>query len=418
MRPDATRRGATPGERKGFLPGATINPAAAADVEASLQPLRDADEQLRPRPPVVTVMGHVDHGKTSLLDALRATDVAAHEAGGITQHIGAYQVKLASGDAITFIDTPGHASFSEMRARGANLTDIVVLVVAADDGVMEQTVEAIRHAQAADVPIVVAINKADLPGADPQRVRRELLNHGIVVEEMGGEVLVVEVSAKARINLEKLLEAILLQAELLELRAAPARSAAGVVVEARLDRGRGPVATLLVQRGRLRAGDAVVAGCEWGRVRALTNERGEQLEQAGPSTPAEVLGLSGTPNPGDRFAVVESEARARAISQARHAARRAACLAGSGRRTLADMLARIKTGDTKELPIVITMPARPTKFSCTSGDARNASRDILIPHALPMRRIEFALAESGRASAPAGPARAFLGAVLICSSDR
>jgi translation initiation factor IF-2 len=352
--------------------------AAAADVEASLQALKVTDEELRPRPPVVTVMGHVDHGKTSLLDALRATDVAAHETGGITQHIGAYQVKLASGDAITFIDTPGHAAFSEMRARGANLTDIVVLVVAAADGVKEQTVEAIRHAQAADVPIVVAINKTDLPGADPQRVKRELLNHGIVVEEMGGEVLAVEVSAKTRTNLDRLLEAILLQAELRELRANPARSAEGVVVEAKLDRSRGPVATLLVQRGTLRAGDAVVAGCEWGRVRALTNGRGERLEQAGPGTPAEVLGLSAAPNAGDRFAVVQSEARAREISAARQAARRVADLAGSGRRTLADMLARIKQGKTKELPVVIKADAQGSLEAITGSLGRLSNEEVAL----------------------------------------
>jgi translation initiation factor IF-2 len=352
--------------------------AAAADVDAGPQATKDDDEELRPRPPVITVMGHVDHGKTSLLDALRETDVAAHEAGGITQHIGAYQVKLASGEAITLIDTPGHAAFSEMRARGANLTDIVVLVVAADDGVMQQTVEAIRHAQAAEVPIVVAINKTDLLGADPQRVKRELLNHGIAVEEMGGEVLAVEVSAKTRRNLDRLLETILLQAELLELRANPARSAEGVVVEAKLDRGRGPLATLLVQRGTLRTGDAVVAGCEWGRVRALINERGQPIEQAGPSTPAEVMGLSDAPNAGDRFAVVESEARAREISATRQAARRAADLAGSGRRTLQDMLARIKEGETKELPVVIKADVQGSVEAITGSLRRLAHDEVAL----------------------------------------
>ena len=248
---------------------------SAADVELGISSGPDEGTSLQPRPPVVTVMGHVDHGKTSLLDALRATDVASHEAGGITQHIGAYQVTLDSGDKITFIDTPGHAAFTEMRARGANVTDIVVLVVAADDGIMEQTVEAINHAKAAQVPIIVAINKMDRPDADAGRVKNELLQHDLVVEEMGGEILAIEVSAKEHTNLDKLSEAILLQAELLELAANPDRNAEGAVIEAKLERGRGPVATVLVQRGTLRVGDIFVAGSEWGRVRALVNDRGE-----------------------------------------------------------------------------------------------------------------------------------------------
>src|SRR5690242_8578675 len=246
---------------------------------------------LKNRAPVVTILGHVDHGKTSLLDAIRQTDIAAHEAGGITQHIGAYQVVRPSGQRITFIDTPGHAAFTEMRARGANLTDIVILVVAADDGIMQQTIEAINHAKAAQVPIIVAINKIDKPDARPERIRQELLQHGLVPEELGGEVQTVEVSAKEKINLDKLEESVLLQAEILELKANPDRPGTGTVIEARLERGRGAVATLLVQRGTIRVGDIFVAGTEWGRVRALISDRGDSLGEAGPSAPIEVLGL-------------------------------------------------------------------------------------------------------------------------------
>src|SRR5439155_4115914 len=266
-----------------------------ADVEIGLRGEEDEPEALEPRAPVVTVMGHVDHGKTSLLDALRETDVAGGEAGGITQHIGAYRVTLKGGKQITFIDTPGHQAFTAMRARGANVTDIVVLVVAADDGIMEQTVEAIRHAKAADVPIIVAINKMDRPDARPERVRQELLQHELVVEELGGEVLDVEVSALKKTNLDKLQESILLQAELLDLKTNPDRAAEGVVLEAKLERGRGPVATVLVQRGTLHVGEIFVTGSEWGRVRALVDERGQTLREAGPSTPLEVLGLNGLP---------------------------------------------------------------------------------------------------------------------------
>ena len=268
------------------------------DVELGLEGATDADAELLARPPVVTVMGHVDHGKTSLLDALRSTDVAAGEAGGITQHIGAYQVELATGERITFIDTPGHAAFTAMRARGASVTDIVVLVVAADDGVMPQTIEAIRHAKAAKAPIIVAINKMDKPDANPDRVRQELLSHEIVVEEMGGETQDVEVSATKKTGLDKLQEAILLQAEILDLRANPDRPAEGSVIESRLDRGRGPVATVLVQRGTLRQGDIVVAGAEWGRVRAMLDDKGRQMKEAGPSAPVEILGLDGVPTRG------------------------------------------------------------------------------------------------------------------------
>ncbi len=298
-------------------------------------------------------MGHVDHGKTSLLDALRETDVAGGEAGGITQHIGAYRVMLKSGRQITFIDTPGHQAFTAMRARGANITDIVVLVVAADDGIMEQTVEAIRHAKAAEVPIIVAINKIDRPDAKPDRVRQELLQHEIVVEEMGGDVLDVEVSALKKTNLDKLEEAILLQAELLDLKTNPERPAEGVVLEAKLERGRGPVATVLIQRGTLRIGDIFVSGSEWGRVRALVDERGQNLREAGPATPIEVLGLNGLPLAGDDFVVVENEGRAREVTDFRARRRRDAAAATGGRGTLEQMFSQIAAGAAKELPVVV-----------------------------------------------------------------
>ncbi|MCH8924566.1 MAG: translation initiation factor IF-2 [Proteobacteria bacterium] len=326
---------------------------SAADVELGISSGPDEGASLQPRPPVVTVMGHVDHGKTSLLDALRATDVASHEAGGITQHIGAYQVALDSGDKITFIDTPGHAAFTEMRARGANVTDIVVLVVAADDGIMEQTVEAINHAKAAQVPIIVAINKMDRPDADAGRVKNELLQHELVVEEMGGEILAIEVSAKEHTNLDKLAEAILLQAELLELAANPDRNAEGAVIEAKIERGRGPVATVLIQRGTLRVGDIFVAGSEWGRVRALVNDRGETVEEAGPSLPVEVWGLNGIPLAGDDLVVVESDGQAREVADFRSQRKRELEIASSSRSTLEQMLSRIREGATKELPVVI-----------------------------------------------------------------
>jgi translation initiation factor IF-2 len=326
---------------------------AAADIEIGLEGESDEVEALQSRPPVVTIMGHVDHGKTSLLDALRQTDVAVHEAGGITQHIGAYQVQLPSKQRITFIDTPGHAAFTEMRARGANITDIVVLVVAADDGIMEQTVEAIRHARAAAVPVIVAINKMDKPDANPGRVRQELLQHELVVEEMGGDVLDVEVSAKTKLGLDKLEEAILLQAEILDLKANPDRPADGAVVEARLERGRGPVATLLVQRGTLKVGDIFVAGIEWGRVRALVNDRGETVETAGPAAPVEVLGLQGAPMAGDRFTVVESETRAREISEYRQQLLREKQVTAGARGTLEQMFEKIAAGESKELPVVV-----------------------------------------------------------------
>ena len=335
--------------------GHTVRRVAEADVEEGLFDAPDDATTLQPRPPVVTVMGHVDHGKTSLLDAIRSTNVTEAEAGGITQHIGAYQVSAPSGAKITFIDTPGHAAFTAMRARGAKVTDVVVLVVAADDGVMPQTVEAINHAKAAKVPIIVAINKVDKADADPNRVRTALLQHEVQVESMGGEVVDVEVSAKARTNIDKLLEMIGLQAELLDLKANPERPAEGTVIEAKLDRGRGPVATVLVQRGTLKPGDIVVAGAEWGRVRALVSDTGEPVQSAGPSTPVEVLGFSGTPDAGDRLAVVENEARARQITDYRSRKKREkqAARAAGMRGSLEQMMAQAKTAGRKEFPLVI-----------------------------------------------------------------
>lgn len=297
--------------------GHTIKRVSESDVEIGLTGEEDDPKTLKPRPPVVTVMGHVDHGKTSLLDALRKTDVAAGEAGGITQHIGAYQVKTKGGDTITFLDTPGHEAFTQMRARGAHATDIVVLVVAADDSVMPQTIEAINHAKAAKVPMIVAINKMDKPGADAGKVRNELLQHEVIVEKMSGDVLDVEVSAKTGDGLDKLEEAIVLQAELLDLKANPDRPAEGIVIEAELDKGRGSVATLLVQRGTLKNGDILVAGSEWGRVRALVDDKGKRVKKAGPSMAVEVLGLNGTPSAGDVFSVVDGEGRAREVSDYR-----------------------------------------------------------------------------------------------------
>ncbi|MGE0857185.1 MAG: translation initiation factor IF-2, partial [Hyphomicrobiaceae bacterium] len=324
-----------------------------ADVEEGFIGKEDADEELLSRAPVVTIMGHVDHGKTSLLDALRQANVVAGEAGGITQHIGAYQVETPAGDRITFIDTPGHEAFTAMRARGAKVTDIVVLVVAADDGVMPQTVEAINHAKAAGVPLIVAINKIDKPQADPSRVRTELLQHEIVVETMSGETLEVEVSALKRLNLDKLLEAINLQAELLDLRANPERSAEGIVVEAKLERGRGPVGTVLVQRGTLAVGDIVVAGSSWGRVRALIDDKGQNVDEAGPSVPVEVLGFDSAPEAGDQFAVVESEARAREITDYRMRKRRDALGQAAAPRTLEQMMQSLKEAGKKEFPLLV-----------------------------------------------------------------
>jgi translation initiation factor IF-2 len=335
--------------------GHSVRRVSEADVEEGLFGVADDPGHSTPRAPVVTVMGHVDHGKTSLLDSIRSTNVTAGEAGGITQHIGAYQVVAPSGAKITFIDTPGHAAFTAMRARGAKVTDIVVLVVAADDGVMPQTVEAIHHAKAAKVPIIVAINKIDKPDAKPERVRNELLQHEIQVETLGGDVVDVEVSATKKTNIDKLLEMIGLQAEILDLKANPERPAEGTVIEAKLDRGRGPVATVLVQRGTLLVGDLVVAGAEWGRVRALVSDTGEPIDTAGPSTPVEVLGFSGTPDAGDRLAVVENEGRAREVTdyRARQKREKTAARATGMRGSLEQMMAQAKTSGRKEFPLVI-----------------------------------------------------------------
>jgi translation initiation factor IF-2 len=336
--------------------GHTVKRVAAADVEEGLFDTVDDSTDTEPRSPVVTVMGHVDHGKTSLLDALRHANVVSGEAGGITQHIGAYQVTSPeSGKKITFIDTPGHAAFTAMRARGAKVTDIVILVVAADDGVMPQTVEAIHHAKAAKVPMIVAINKIDKPDARPERVRTELLQHEVQVESLGGDVVDVEVSAKNKTNLDKLLEMIALQAELLDLKTNAARPAEGTVIEAKLDRGRGPVATVLVQRGTLRVGDIVVAGAEMGRVRALISDQGETIDEAGPSVPVEVLGFNGPPEAGDRLAVVENEARARQVTSYRaHQKRENAAASISGMRgSLEQMMSQLKTSGRKDFPLIV-----------------------------------------------------------------
>ena len=333
--------------------GHKIKRVADSDVEIGLGGEDDQEGQLLPRSPVVTVMGHVDHGKTSLLDAIRATDVVSREAGGITQHIGAYEITTGNGNKITFIDTPGHEAFTSMRSRGAKVTDIVILVVAADDGIMPQTVEAIDHAKAAEVPIIVAINKIDRADADPTRVRTQLLEHEIVSEAMGGDVLDVEVSAVQKTNLDKLEEAILLQAEILDLKANPERAAEGTIVESRVETGRGPLATVLVQRGTLKAGDIFIAGAEWGRVRALIDDRGEYIKEAGPSQPVEVVGLNAAPQAGDQFVVVEDEARAREISEFRQDKDRAARTAVAPRGTLEEMFDAIKAGEAKELPVVI-----------------------------------------------------------------
>ncbi|MES2252602.1 MAG: translation initiation factor IF-2 [Pseudomonadota bacterium] len=334
--------------------GHTPKRVADSDIEIGLGGASaDTVLDLLPRAPVVTVMGHVDHGKTSLLDALRETDVVSGESGGITQHIGAYQVTMKTGKKITFIDTPGHAAFSEMRARGANATDIVVLVVAADDGIMEQTIEAINHAKAANVPIVVAINKMDKPGADSSRVRQELLQHGILLEEFGGEVMAVDVSAKKRMNLEKLEEVILLQAEVLELTANPNRSAQGVIIEAQIDKGRGTIATVLVQRGTLKMGDIFVAGQEWGRVKALVNDHAVKIDTAIPAMPVEVLGFNGVPAAGDEFFVVESEQKAREITEYRQRRHREKQVIVKTKGGMENIMSRIANGEIRELPLVI-----------------------------------------------------------------
>jgi translation initiation factor IF-2 len=360
--------------------GHTVRRVAESDVEEGLFESPDDLGSPVPRPPIVTIMGHVDHGKTSLLDAIRHANVVSGEAGGITQHIGAYQVTAPGGTKITFIDTPGHAAFTAMRARGAKVTDIVVLVVAADDGVMPQTIEAIKHAKAAKAPIIVAINKIDKFEANPQRVMQELLQHDVQVEEFGGETLAVPVSALKQTNLDKLLEAIALQAELLDLVADPEQNAEGTVIEARLDRGRGPVATVLVQRGTLRVGALVVAGSQWGRVRALLDDKGENVTEAQPSFPVEVLGFSGAPEAGDRVAVVESEARAREITEYRERQKReklAARGGGVARVSLSDMMINLKTAGRKELPIVIKGDVQGSVEAITAAIEKLGNEEVI-----------------------------------------
>lgn len=335
--------------------GHKIKRVTEADVEVGLEGEDDTEKDLQSRPPVVTIMGHVDHGKTSLLDAMRSADVVSGEAGGITQHIGAYQITTKGGEKITFLDTPGHAAFTEMRARGANVTDIVVVVVAANDSIMPQTVEAINHAKAADVPIIVAINKVDLPDANPQKVKQDLLQHEVIVEDMGGDVLAVEVSAKQKQNLDKLEEAILLQSEILDLKANPNREAQGSIIEAKLEQGRGSVATVLITRGTLNIGDIFVMGSEWGRVRALINDQGKQIKQAIPGQPVEVLGSNGTPESGDPFVVVKNESKARevvAYRQRKKLEKKSAMAAGSSSLEML-MAAAKEEGSQTTLPVLI-----------------------------------------------------------------
>ena len=356
--------------------GHTARRVSEADVEEGFIGEEDHAEDLHHRAPVVTIMGHVDHGKTSLLDAIRATNVVAQEAGGITQHIGAYQVEMASGQKITFIDTPGHEAFTAMRARGAKVTDIVILVVAADDGVKPQTIEAINHAKVAEVPLIVAINKMDKPSADPKRVRTDLLSHEIVVESLGGDTLEIEVSALKKTGLDKLLEAILLQAEVLELTANPDRPAEGVIVEAKLERGRGPVGTALIQRGTLKLGDLVVAGQAWGRVRALINDIGEQVKEAGPSVPAEVLGFDSAPEAGDQFAVVENEARAREITGYRVRERRKRLAVAGARGSLEQMMNQLKEAGIAEFPLVVKGDVQGSVEAITTALAKVGTDEV------------------------------------------
>jgi translation initiation factor IF-2 len=335
--------------------GLTAKRVSMDDVVEGLGQVQESEGDFEARPPVVTIMGHVDHGKTSLLDALRRTDVVSSEAGGITQHIGAYQVHDSKGRLVTFIDTPGHAAFTQMRSRGANVTDIVILVVAADDGIMEQTVEAIHHAKAAGVPIIVAINKMDKPDANPERVRQELLQHELVVEELGGDILAVEVSAKKSLNLDKLLDVVMLQAEIMELKANPNRVAKGIVIESKVEAGRGAVGTVLVQQGTLKVGEIFVAGSEWGRVRALVDYTGARLTEALPSQPVEVLGFGGAPTPGEEFVVVENEARAREISDYRLHRRKEAKAALVRKNTMQTLMQGAQTSGApmRELSLVI-----------------------------------------------------------------
>jgi translation initiation factor IF-2 len=333
--------------------GHTPKRVRESDFEDDLKGAVDLQETLQGRAPVVTIMGHVDHGKTSLLDALRSTDVVSGEAGGITQHIGAYQVTLGSGKKITFIDTPGHAAFSEMRSRGANITDIVILVVAADDGIMEQTIEAINHAKAAGVPIVIAINKMDKPNANPDRIRQELMNHEILLEEFGGDIMSVEISAKEKMNLDKLEDTILLLAEMQDLKANPNRTAQGVIIESRIDKGRGVIATTLIQRGTLKIGDIYVAGTEWGKVRALVNDHGRPIKEAYPSQPVEILGFNKAPFAGDEFMVVKDEAEAREATERRMLKKRDDANKAVVSSTIEQMMGQIAAGQRKEVAVVI-----------------------------------------------------------------
>ena len=335
--------------------GHTVKRVSDSDVEIGLIDNID-NSKGKARAPIVTIMGHVDHGKTSLLDAIRATDVVGKESGGITQHIGAYQIETTNQQKITFIDTPGHAAFSSMRARGANITDIIVLVVAADDSVMPQTIEAIQHAQEASVPIVLAINKIDVEGSNPTKVKQDLLQHNIVTEDMGGEVVVVEVSAIKKKNLDQLIESILLQAELLDLKAVYEGPSSGVVLESRVDIGRGIVSNILVSRGTLKIGDIVVAGANWGKVRALMNDKGERIDSAEPTVPVEALGLNDVPQAGDQYAVVDSEYRAREIANYRKQAalkKNNQSLRGAEVISADQMLNQIKEGKRKVLPIIL-----------------------------------------------------------------
>ncbi len=358
--------------------GHTPKRVSEADVEEGFIGTDDDETNLEPRAPIVTIMGHVDHGKTSLLDALRETNVVSGEAGGITQHIGAYQVLTGKGAAVTFIDTPGHAAFTAMRSRGAKVTDIVILVVAADDGVMPQTVEAINHAKAAHVPIIVAINKIDKPDAEPQRVRTELLQHEIVVESMSGDVLEVEVSALKKLGLDKLLEAIQLQSEILELKANPNRPAEGVVIEAKLERGRGPVGTILVQRGTLKVGHIVVAGRAWGRVRALINDQGEHVSEAGPSVPVEVLGFNNAPEAGDQLAVVDNESRARELTEYRQRKLRdIKSIGAGGRSSLEQMMSQLTEAGQKEFPLVIKSDVQGSVEAIDAALAKISTDEVL-----------------------------------------
>ena len=361
--------------------GHKVKRVSEADVELGLRGDADGSVEMKPRPPIVTIMGHVDHGKTSLLDTLRNSDVVGGEAGGITQHIGAYQIGNEDGRKITLIDTPGHAAFSQMRARGANTTDIVILVVAADDGVMPQTVEAIQHAQAAEVPIIVAINKMDLPDADPDKVRNALLQHNVILEHVGGDVLSVEISAKDGSNLEKLIETVHLQAELMELKANPERFGEGVALEARLERGKGVVTTVLVQRGTIKLGDILVVGGSWGRVRALQDDRGANISTAGPSQPIEILGLNSTPNAGDEVVVVPDESRAREVTEYRGKLTRDQRAISARRGTVEQMFSQIDEGEAKQVPLVVKTDAHGS-LEAIQNSIRNLATEEVSAHIL------------------------------------